>query len=152
MTAGVMTLGWREWVGLPQLGIERLRAKLDTGARSSALHVDSLETFMRDDAVWLRFDVSQGRHAQHGVTCETLALGRRVVTNSSGHRAERWFIRSQILLAGHCFDAEISLTDRRGMRFPLLLGRTALNGRFRVDPALSHVADHAAVTTLSSHA
>lgn len=140
MTAGVMTLGWRERVGLPQLGMERLRAKLDTGARSSALHVDSLETFMRDDSVWLRFGVSQGRHAQHGVTCEAQALGRRVVTNSSGHRGERWFIRSRIVLAGHCFDAEISLTDRRGMRFPLLLGRTALDGRFRVDPALSYVA------------
>ncbi len=155
MTAGVMTLGWRERVGLPQLGIERLRAKLDTGARSSALHVDSLETFMRDGSVWLRFDVSQGRHAQYGVTCEAPALGRRVVTNSSGHRAERWFIRSQILLAGHCFDAEISLTDRRGMRFPLLLGRTALSERFRVDPALSCVAAtlaHAAVAGLSSHA
>jgi len=155
MTAGVMTLGWRERVGLPQLGIERLRAKLDTGARSSALHVDSLETFMRDDAVWLRFGVSQGRHALHGMTCEAPALGRRVVTNSSGHRAERWFIRSQVRLAGQCFEAEISLTDRRGMRFPLLLGRTALHGRFQVDSALSYVAagtGRMALAALSSHA
>lgn len=140
MTAGVITLGWRERVGLSLLGIDRLRAKLDTGARSSALHVDWLEVLTHDEMPWLRFGVSPDGHARHATACEAAALDRRVVTSSSGQRGERWFIRSRLVLAGHHFDAEISLADRRDMRFPLLLGRTALHGRFRVDPALSYAA------------
>jgi hypothetical protein len=138
MTADVITLGWRERVALPRLGIERLRAKLDTGARSSALHVDSLDVFERDGVTWLRFGVGLGRSARRVAACEAPALGRRAVTDSGGHRDERWFIRSRIVLAGRAFEAEIGLADRRGMLFPLLLGRTALGGRFRVDPALSY--------------
>jgi hypothetical protein len=138
MTADVFILGWRERAALPQLGIERLRAKLDTGARSSALHVDTLATFERDGATWLRFGVGLGRRVRHEVVCEAPAIGRRVVTDSGGHRGERWFIRSRVTLAGRGFEAEIGLTDRRDMLFPLLLGRTALAGRFRVDPALSY--------------
>jgi hypothetical protein len=134
----LIALGWRERVALPQLGIARLKAKLDTGARSSALHVETLDSFMRDGAVWLRFTVRDGRHATDAVRCEALALDRRVVTDTGGHRTERWFIRSEILLAGQRFEADINLTDRRHMLFPMLLGRSALRGRFSVDPARAY--------------
>jgi hypothetical protein len=135
----VITLGWRERLALPQLGIGLLRAKLDTGARSSALHVDSLESFHRNGAVWLRFVITTGRrqHVCH-TRCEAQAIDRRVVTDTGGRSTSRWFIRSDVLLGGQCFGIDINLTDRRHMLFPMLLGRSALVGRFAVDPALSY--------------
>jgi hypothetical protein len=137
--ADVITLGWRERLSLPGLGIAMLKAKLDTGARSCSLHVDSLDVFERDAATWLRFGVCTGRSRLHPRQCEAPALDRRVVTDTGGRRTERWFIRSEIQLAGHRFLAEISLSDRQHMLFPMLLGRTALQGRFLVDPAQSYV-------------
>ncbi|MFC4765293.1 ATP-dependent zinc protease family protein [Dyella koreensis] len=136
--ADVITLGWRERLALPELGIATLKAKLDTGARSSSLHVDTLDSFERDGAIWLRFTVSTGRKHRLSVQCEAPALDRRVVTDTGGRRTERWFIRSEVSLAGQRFSVDINLTDRRHMLFPMLLGRTALLGRFAVDPALSY--------------
>ena len=134
----LVTLGWRERLALPQLGIGMLKAKLDTGARSSSLHVDTLEEFRRDDATWLRFSLHLGRHQQLAVHCEAPALDRRTVTDTGGRRTERWFIRSEVQLAGTRFSVDINLTDRRHMLFPMLLGRTALAGRFILDPSLSY--------------
>ena len=134
----VITLGWREHLALPQLGIERLKAKLDTGARSSSLHVDALRVVQREGITWLQFSLDLGRRQRRTVYCEAPALGRRVVTDTGGHRTERWFVRSEVLLAGERFAIDISLTDRRHMLFPMLLGRSALLGRFAVDPALSY--------------
>ncbi|WP_266170724.1 ATP-dependent zinc protease family protein [Dyella subtropica] len=138
ITRSPMTLGWRERLALPELGIASLKAKLDTGARSSSLHVDTLESFEREGATWLRFTVSPGRRHHLSTQCEVPALDRRIVTDTGGRRTERWFIRSEILLAGQRFSVDINLTDRRHMLFPMLLGRTALLGRFAVDPALSY--------------
>ena len=134
----VITLGWRERLALPGLGIDMLKAKLDTGARSSSLHVDAIETFERAGATWLRFSLTLGRRQPRAVDCEAPALGRRVVTDTGGHGTERWFVRSDVLIAGARFPIDISLTDRRHMLFPMLLGRSALLGRFAVDPALSY--------------
>lgn len=132
-----LLIGWREWISLPQLGLTAVKAKIDTGARSSSLHVTALETFERAGRTWLRFAVAPRRRSTRTVRCEAPALERRAVTDSGGRTAERWFIRSTIVLGGARFDAEINLTDRGGMLFPMLLGRTALRGRFRVDPDLS---------------
>ncbi|GLQ96901.1 ATP-dependent zinc protease family protein [Dyella mobilis] len=136
--ADVITLGWRERLALPQFGIVSLKAKLDTGARSSSLHVDELETFSRDGETWLRFVLGLGRRSAHPVQCEAQARDRRVVVDTGGGRSERWFIRTEVMLAGKCFDVDVNLTDRRHMLFPMLLGRTALAGRFAVNPALSY--------------
>jgi hypothetical protein len=136
--ADVITLGWRERLALPLLGIPILKAKLDTGARSSSLHVDALESFEREGDTWLRFAVNVGGRHRIGVTCETPALDRRAVTDTGGRRTLRWFIRTEVMLAGELFAVDINLTDRRHMLFPMLLGRTALLGRFAVDPALSY--------------
>jgi hypothetical protein len=136
--ADVITLGWRERLALPTLGIPLLKVKLDTGARSSSLHVDALETFEREGETWLRFDVNVGGRHRVSVSCETPALDRRAVTDTGGRRTLRWFIRTEVLLAGQHFPVDINLTDRRHMLFPMLLGRTALHGRFAVDPALSY--------------
>lgn len=136
--ATLVTLGWRERLALPQLGLGMLKAKLDTGARSSSLHVDTIEPFRRDGVIWLRFSLHPGRRVPRLVHCEARALDRRAVTDTGGRRTERWFIRSEIQLAGIRFDVDINLTDRRHMLFPMLLGRTALSGRFIVDPARSY--------------
>lgn len=131
-------LGWREWLALPMLGVAAVKAKLDTGARSSALHVEAIETFHQAGALHVRFVVRPRRRGRQAHECSAPVSDRRLVTDSGGHRSERWFIRTDVVLAGRCLNIEMNLTDRRAMLFPLLLGRTALERRFRVDPALSY--------------
>ncbi len=131
-------LGWREWLALPALGIPAIKAKLDTGARSSALHVEGLETYQLDGLLHVRFNVRPRRRGAKVIACLAPVLDRRPVTDSGGHRSERWFIRTDVALAGQQFSTEINLSDRRAMLFPLLLGRSALMDRFRVDSALSY--------------
>jgi hypothetical protein len=134
----VITLGWRERLALPSLGVSVLKAKLDTGARSSSLHVEWLEAEQRPDGTWLRFQVRTTRRGGLSAPCEAKATGQRSVTDSGGHATTRWFINVDVELAGECFAVEMNLTDRRHMLFPLLLGRTALYGRFLVDSSLSY--------------
>ncbi len=133
-----LLIGWREWLALPQLGLGALKAKIDTGARSSSLHVDDLREFQREGRTWLRFAVATRRRGAGLVDCEAPALDRRDVTDSGGHITSRWFICTTIRLAGVEWEVEINLTNRRNMLFPMLLGRSALSGRFRVDPQLSY--------------
>ena len=134
---GLQRLGWREWLALPDLGIVAVRAKVDTGARSSSLHVESQETFHRDGVEWVRFGLDTGRYHSPLASGEAPVLERRKVTDSGGHRSERIFIRTRLRLAGQEWTVEMNLTQRRNMLFPMLLGRTALAGRFIVDPAAS---------------
>ena len=133
---GVM-LGWREWVSLPQLAIPAIRAKVDTGARTSALHVDAQWRFVDGGVPWVGFRLTPGLAADAAIESVAQVLDERVVRDSGGKRGTRVFLRTQLTLAGCARDIEINLTDRAGMRFPLLLGRTAIAGMFTVDPAVS---------------
>ena len=134
----LQVLGWREWLALPDLGVRAIRAKVDTGARSSALHVEALETRFEGGIEWVRFRFgTDGRFEREWG--EAPVLDRRFVTDSGGHRSERIFIRATLLLAGERRDIEMNLSQRRNMRFPMLLGRTAMAGRFVVDPQKSFV-------------
>ncbi|HLS83317.1 MAG TPA: RimK/LysX family protein [Arenimonas sp.] len=130
-------LGWREWLALPDLGIVAMRVKVDTGARTSALHVEFQESFHRDGAEWVRFALATGVPGLGDSLAEAPVLDRRRVTDSGGHGSERIFIRTTLCLAGQRWEAELNLTHRRELLFPMLLGRTALAGRFVVDPAAS---------------
>ena len=132
MTATV-AIGWREWAALPELGLPRLRAKVDTGARSSALHVERQWRFVEAGAPWVGFALLPRRHAAE-VEAAAAIVDERVVTDSGGHRTLRVFVRTRLRLAGVERVIEMNLADRCGMRFPLLLGRTALAGAFAVDP------------------
>ncbi|GAB2496926.1 ATP-dependent zinc protease family protein [Arenimonas alkanexedens] len=130
-------LGWREWLSLPGLGIVAVRAKVDTGARSSALHVHDQESFHRDGVEFVRFQLDTGVHGMAPQRAEARVIDRRSVTDSGGHVSERPFILTRLRMAGLEWEAEVNLTDRRNMLFPMLLGRTALAGHFLVDPASS---------------
>ncbi len=149
-TADLLVLGWREWLVLPQLGLGPLKAKLDTGARSSSLHVDTLEEFQRGGAHWLRFTLRRGRREPRDLCCEAPSTDRRTVTDTGGRRTERWFIRTGVQLAGQQFDIDVNLTNRRHMLFPLLLGRSALSGRFTIDPSRSYTQPRPAAVKLES--
>ena len=139
-SAEPLIVGWREWLALPSLGIGAIKAKLDTGARTSSLCVVAPETFERDGRLCVTFLVHARRRSARAIRCTAPVVDRRPVTDSGGHTTERWFIRAEVVLGAERFETDINLTDRRVMLFPLLLGRVALDGRFRVDSALSYTA------------
>ncbi len=132
-----VVLGWREWVELPGLGLGAVRAKVDSGARTSALHVDSQWRFIEGGQPWVGFRLTPG--ASDGIVLEGAAVlaDERDVTDSGGHRTRRAFIRTTLRLGGIEREIDINLTDRRRMLFPMLLGRTAMARTFTVDPARS---------------
>ena len=122
-----LLLGWRECVSLPDLGVACLRAKVDSGARSSSLHVHGPAEFRRDDADWIRFQLAHGAREQFRHDVEAPIADRRPVTDSGGHRQLRVFIRTLLRLpSGESWPIELNLTERHNMTFPMLLGRTAL--------------------------
>jgi hypothetical protein len=133
-----IVLGWREWLALPQFGIAAIKSKIDSGARTSSLHVESLDEFEQDGQPWLRFTVLTGRRSAPAVHCVAPVADRRAVSDSGGHVTMRWFIRTEFELAGRRWESEMNLTSRLHMLFPLLLGRDALRGRFLVDSASAY--------------
>ena len=132
-----VVLGWRERVDLPELGIHRLRAKVDSGARTSCLHVESQWRFVEAGAPWVGFWVHAGKPGGDMIEAASPLHDERVVTDSGGHRGLRPFIVTRLCLAGVERDIESNLADRRRMRFPMLLGRTAMQDGFMVDPSRS---------------
>ena len=132
-----IVLGWREWVGLPALGLQGVRAKIDSGARTSALHVEEQWRFVERGAPWVGFRLAS--RGVVGLATEAAApvSDERIVTDSGGHRTRRVFFRTVLALAGTEREIEMNLSDRRGMLFPMLLGRTAMARTFTVDPARS---------------
>ena len=134
-------LGWREWVDLPDLGLHLIKAKVDTGARSSCLHAFELEVFQRDGIDWVRFKVhpKQGNE-QEIAECEAEILDRRSVRDSGGHSEERVVILTTLRVGEWVDKIEMTLTSRDNMRFRMLMGRTSISkAGFVVDPSHSYV-------------
>jgi len=131
-------IGWREWVGLPEFGIDVVKAKIDTGARTSALHAFRLSTFTRDGQDWARFEIHpHQRTALDAITVEAPVVDMRRVRSSNGEIQDRPVIRTDIVIQGHRWPIEITLTSRDEMGFRILIGRAAIRRRFVVDPARS---------------
>ena len=133
-------IGWREWVSLPKLGIPKIKAKIDTGARTSALHAFSLNPFMEENKAKISFDIHPLQHDTHNIiTCIADVVDKRLVTDSGGHEEERYVIQTPITIARQTWSIEITLTERENMLFRMLLGRSALRKHFVVNPARSFI-------------
>lgn len=130
----MQTLGWREWVGLPALGIDRIKAKVDTGARTSALHAFELE--VRDRSVVFALHPVQ-RNDSVIVRCEAPLLEMRTVRDSGGHEEQRCVIATEVRIGDDVRRVEVTLTNRDSMAFRMLLGRTSISGDYVVDPGAS---------------
>lgn len=132
-------VGWRELVTLPDLWPHPIQAKIDTGARTSSLHATGIEWFDRDGLRWIRFQLDIGGGHSEAVTIEVPQDDRRLVTSSNGEAQERCIIKTLLTMGDQRFAAEFSLADRSDMKFPILIGRTALRRRFVVDAGRSHL-------------
>ncbi len=142
------TIGWREWISLPEFGIETIKAKVDTGARTSSLHAFDLEEFERGGNTVARFRIQpEQRTVNHGVTVEATVLEHRRVKPSSGESELRPVIVTEVELLGERWEVELTLTRRDDMGFRMLLGRQAIRGRFVVDSGHSYVNGKRAVGT-----
>lgn len=137
---GLDILGWREWAALPELGVDRIKVKVDTGARSSALHAWDPCPFDRDGRPWLRFVLHPlQRDRTTTVVAEAPLLEHRQVRSSTGHTQLRPVISTIIRVGDVTWPIEVTLTRRDAMGFRMLLGRAALRGRFLVDPGRSYL-------------
>ncbi len=133
-------IGWREWLALPDLGIRAVKAKIDTGARTSALHTHALEPYEVDGLLKVKFSVHPlQRRKDIEIHCEAAVVDRRRVTSSDGQTEKRYVIMTDVALGGFRWPVELTLTNRKTMRFRMLLGRAAMSGLLLVDPAQSYL-------------
>lgn len=133
-------IGWREIVALPELGLPSIRAKIDTGARTSALHAEDQEIYDRDGKTWVRFRLPGSRY-HRDMQVDVPVADAREIKNTSGVPEQRLVIETLLILGHHHWHVEVSLANRENMGFDMILGRTAVRGRnVLVDPGRSFLA------------
>lgn len=129
-----MVVGWKEWVALPDLGVEWLKAKMDTGARSSALHAWNIEIVETDTRPEVRFEIHPWQASDlDAVTVQLPLVDRREVRSSTGHVEDRLVVATSLQIGGQAFTTEFTLTNRDAMGLRMLIGRQAMRGRVLVD-------------------
>lgn len=134
------TIGWREWVQLPDLGVDEIKAKVDTGADNSSLHAFNIVQFEQDGLLMVRFAIHpRQRRSKPSIECVTEVVKERLVKNPGGRAELRPVIRTAIVLAGVQLEALVNLTTRDEMTFRMLLGRRTVRKKFVVDPGRSYL-------------
>jgi len=140
MNKELITVGWREWVYLPDLHIQKIKAKVDTGARTSCLHAFEIDPYTENGVEKVHFLIHPLQKRNDIVDeCDAVVLDKRLVSDSGGHRETRYVISTRLVLGSQEWDIEMTLTNRDSMLFRMLLGRTAMENRMQVDPARSYV-------------
>lgn len=133
-----LVIGWREWLRLPELGIRKVKAKIDTGARTSSLHAFGVQTFEREGKTFVRFKVHPlQKDTKKTVTAEAEVLEFRDVKSSNGQVTKRPVILTTVEALGDTWEVELTLANRDEMGFRMLLGREAVRGQFLVDAGRS---------------
>lgn len=136
----ILTLGWREWIGLPELGLSDIKAKVDTGARTSTLHAFEVRPFSEHGNQRVEFKIHpKQRDSELVVSCIADILDERVVTDSGGHKEARLVIVTPLTIGPYSWPIEMTLTSRDSMMFRMLLGRTAIEGLALVNPSKSYL-------------
>ena len=130
------TLGWCEWLALPDLGIGKIKAKVDTGAKTSTLHAKRVQHYRARGKDWVEFTVYPfQRNSERTVIAQAHLVDIRWVKSSVGHRTRRAVVETTVSIGPHSWPIELTLVDRDLMGFRMLLGRQAVGGRFLIDPA-----------------
>ena len=139
-THPTIVAGWREWVRLPGIDVEWIKVKLDTGARSSAIHAFDIREFTREGEPWVRFSIHPWqRSREYSVDIELPIHDRRRVRSSTGHVQERYVVLIDVTLLDRTVTAEVTLTSRDQMGFRMLIGREALRQGYLIDSRRSYL-------------
>lgn len=133
-----MAVGWREWAALPDLGVNRIIAKIDTGAKTSAIHAFRLREFLQDGAPWVEFYLHPVRRRKTPeIHCIAPIADKRAIKSSNGASEERIVVNTRLRLGGRIWRIELSLTNRDAMGYRLLIGRDAIRKKAIIDPGAS---------------
>ena len=137
-------IGWREWVSLPDFETPPIKAKIDTGARTSALHAFRIRPFTKEGIPYVEFYIHPEQHRRKPeIRCEAPLLEQREVKSSTGHKELRYVIETDAEIGGDIFTIELTLTNRDELGFRMLIGRQAVRGHFIIDPGRSYCASSA---------
>jgi ribosomal protein S6--L-glutamate ligase len=149
MIPNKIILGSEEWCAFPELGIPAIKARVDSGAKTSALHAINIAPFIKNDTNWVKFDINPiQNNLKTVIHCEAILVDKRVVKSSSGFREQRYVIQTTITLGEDSWNIEMTLTNRDSMGFRMLLGREAMSGRILVDPEQKYLLGQTSTETL----
>lgn len=133
-------IGSREYCSLPNLGIDLIKAKIDSGAKTTALHADNLIVFRKNDSDWVRFSIQPFKKNGKIITnCEAQLIDNRVIKSSNGHKENRYVIKTILVIGNQKWEIEVTLTNRNFMGFRMLLGREAMSGKILIDPEKTYM-------------
>lgn len=133
-----LLIGWKEWCALKGLGIKSLKAKIDTGARTSSLHAENITPFLQDGESYVSFQVFPFQNNTiRVVNCQAKVIDERMIMSSNGQKELRYIIKTPITLGPKTWDIELSLSNRDPLKFRMLLGREALQGLVIIDPEIT---------------
>lgn len=140
MSQSLLTVGWREWIFLPELGLPWIKAKIDTGAKTSCLHASYVTPFKKNEEAWVRFGMHPNQDETETIIhCEAKVVDERTVTDSGGHKEMRFVISTHFTMGEIQAPIELTLTNRDNMRYRMLLGRRAMDKRIMVNPSESYL-------------